>query len=99
MDIHRKHACHVADAEDASAGQFPVHIALQRDKIIYILHMLFLIENGLVQVGNAPSLGYIVPEYLCQLFSGRSCNGISPGAEGHQKLSVLVKCHIAVHHG
>ena len=60
---------------------------------------LFFIEDGLVEMGNAPSLRDIVPEYLCQLPGGRTCNGVPPGAEGHQKLALFIKCHITVHHG
>ena len=99
MDIHREHARHITDTQNTSACQLPVHISLQRNEVVDILHMLFLIENGLVQMSNAPSLGNVVPEYLCQLPGGRACDGISPGAEGHQKFTFFIKRHITVHHG
>ena len=99
MDVHREHACHITNAQNTSACQLPVHISLQRNEVVDILHMLFFIEDGLVEMGNAPSLRDIVPEYLCQLPGGRTCNGVPPGAEGHQKLALFIKCHITVHHG
>ena len=99
MDVHREHACHIADPKDPFPGQHPVYITLQCNEIINILYMLLLIQDGLVQVGNAPSLGHIVPENPSQLLRSRPCDGIPPCAEGNQELPILIKRHVTVHHG
>ena len=61
--------------------------------------MLLAVQNRLIQMGNAPSLGNIVLEQFGQFPGSLTGNGISPGAEGHQLLSVFIKYQIAVHHG
>ena len=49
-------------------------------------------------MGNTPSLGNIILEYSGQFLCRFRCNRIPPCTEGHQKLPVFVKCHIAMHH-
>ncbi|CCY84210.1 unknown [Clostridium sp. CAG:149] len=61
--------------------------------------MLFPIQHGLIQMGDAPSLGNVVGKELRQLLCRLPGHGISPGPEGHEKVSVLPEGHIAVHHG
>ena len=50
-------------------------------------------------MGDRPPLGNIEAKQRCQLFRCLAGDGVSPGAEGRQLLSVLVKGQIAVHHG
>ena len=50
-------------------------------------------------MGNAPSLRDVVLEQLGKLCGRLSGDGVSPGSEGHQLVSLLVKYQIAVHHG
>ena len=38
MDVHREHACHITNAQNTSACQLPVHISLQRNEVVDILH-------------------------------------------------------------
>ena len=95
----RAHAGRFADAQHLFPGKLPVHIALQRGQIADILYMLLLIQNRLVQMGDAPSLGNIEFKQLCQLYRSLLRNGISPGTEGHHQLSRLIKGHVAMHHG
>ena len=47
---------------------------------------------------DAPSLRNVILKEFCELLTRFLCDRISPCPEGHQKLSVLVKCHIPMHH-
>ena len=60
--------------------------------------MLFPVQDRLVKMGDAPSLGDVVLEQLGELFGSFSRDIVSPGAERHQEIVILVKCHISVHH-
>ncbi|MPM71490.1 hypothetical protein SDC9_118455 [bioreactor metagenome] len=75
-----------------------MHIPGKRREITKLLHMWFLIEDGLVQVGDGPSLGNRVIEELTELFSGCACHGISPGTEWDQQFTFLVKGKVPMHH-
>ena len=61
--------------------------------------MFLTIQNGLVQMGNAPALRNIEGKFLRQLICRFTCDIVPPGAEGRQLLAVLVKGQVAVHHG
>ena len=60
--------------------------------------MRLLVQNGLIQVGNAPSLGNVEVQHLAQLGGCFAGDGVAPGAKRCQLVSVLVKGKIAVHH-
>ena len=64
-----------------------------------IHHMLVLIQHTLIKVGYGPSLGNIKIKELCKLVSGLPRYSVSPGSEGDHQLVLIVKYHIAVHHG
>ena len=61
--------------------------------------MGFTVEYGVVQMGDAPPLGDIVPEQLRQ--PGRRVGGyrVAPGAELCQLAPFGVQGEVAVHHG
>ena len=99
LRIDGKHARSLADAEHLSAGQLPVHIARKGGQISDILHMLLPVQDGLIEMSDAPSLGNIELKGFRQLHGRLFRDGIPPGPEGHQHLSVFVKRKIAVHHG
>ena len=71
----------------------------QGGKKINFGQMAFAVQNGLIQVGNAPPLRNVEGEKVCQGLRGPAGGSVAPGAEGHQQLSVFIKGHIAVHHG
>ena len=60
--------------------------------------MLLLGQDCLIQVCDAPSLGNVEVEKGRQLLAGFLGHGISPGTEGHEKLSCCVERHITMHH-
>ena len=70
----------------------------QRGKERYVLHVLFLIQDGLIQMGNAPPLGNVKAKQGRKLLYCLSRHGVSPGTEGNKKLAVLVESHVSVHH-
>ena len=61
--------------------------------------MLLMIQDSLIQVGNAPSLRDIKAEHFCQFVRSLLCHGISPSAEGYQQFILFIEYHVAVHHG
>ena len=46
-----------------------------------------------------PSLGNWKVKNFCQFLGSRRCHGVSPSPEWYQKFLILVKRHIAMHHG
>ena len=63
-----------------------------------LAHVGLTVQNGLIQVGDAPPLGHVELEQLGELLRRVGGDGVLPGAEGHQQVPVLVKGQIAVHH-
>ena len=65
----------------------------------HILHVRLPVEHGLVEMSNAPPLGNVERKPGGEGFGRGLGGGVSPGAEGCQQASVLVKGQITVHHG
>ena len=61
--------------------------------------MLFFIQDRLIQMGHAPSLGNIKIKKFRKLYRCFFGNGIPPGTERHHQLSLFIESHIAMHHG
>ena len=61
--------------------------------------MLFVIENGLVQVRDRPAFWDVELEEFRQLFVSFMRIGIAPGAERNKELTVLIEGEVAMHHG
>ena len=59
LAIDGKHARSVANAQHLLAGQLPMHIACQRGQISDILDMGFLVQDGLIEVRDAPAMGNV----------------------------------------
>ena len=59
----------------------------------------FLVQNGLVKVGDGPPLGDIEAEQGCQFRRRLPRDGVLPGSEGRQQVPILVESKVAVHHG
>ena len=64
-----------------------------------VLDVLFAVQNGLIEMRHRPTRGDVIVEKLGELIARGLGAVVSPGAEGHEKLVVLVEDHIAVHHG
>jgi len=60
--------------------------------------MLLAVQDGLIQMGDAPSLRDVEPEQLRQLVRRFLGDGIAPGAERDHQLILLIEGHVAVHH-
>ena len=97
--INGEHTAGLAHAHGLHAGQLPVNVACQGGQVSNILHMLFAVEHGLIQVRNAPALGNVEAQQLSQFSCSRAGHGVAPGAETCQLLAVLIKGQIAMHHG
>ena len=61
--------------------------------------MLLVVENALVEMGDAPAERDVVVEELGEFSSSLSGIGVTPSAEGNHDFVLLVESHIAVHHG
>ena len=61
--------------------------------------MVFLVQDGLVEVGDTPPFWNIEVKQLRQLFSCLAGNVVPPSPERYKQVAVLVKRHVAVHHG
>src|SRR5262245_47150179 len=64
-----------------------------------ILDMRFFVQDRLVEMRNAPTLGNVeleqIGEFLCRLCSDR----VSPCTKRDEQISVRIESLIAVHHG
>ena len=97
--INGEHTGGLADAHHLFSGEQVVDVACQGGEEGDVSHMVFLVQNGLVQMGNAPALGNVEVQGGGQLFGSLAGDGVSPGAEACQLVAVLVKGKVAVHHG
>ena len=73
-------------------------IACQRGQIADILDMGFLVQYRLIEVGNAPTLGNVELEQFCEFLCCLSGYGVAPCTKRDEQISILIECHIAVHH-
>ena len=96
--VDGKHARGLADAHKLLPGEPPVDIARECREEGDVLHMLFTVQDGLVQMGDAPALRDIEVKQLCQLRCRFVSDRIAPGAKLCQLSSLSVKGQIAVHH-
>ena len=89
----------IADAEHLLTAELPVHIAGQRRQKRDILDMLFPIEDGLIEMRDAPALRDVEAEELRELGSGLTRDVVAPGPERSELFARLVERQVAVHHG
>ena len=97
--VNREHAGGIAHAEDLLTGELPVHVTGECGEVSHLGDVLFLVEHGLVQVSDGPTLGDVVLEQLGELLVSFGGVGVLPGAERHQQFAGLVECEVTVHHG
>ena len=97
--VDGKDAGGIADAQHLLAGELPVDIARQRGQEGNVPDVLLAVEDGLIEVGNAPPLRDVEVEALGQRRGGGQGGGVAPCAERRQLVPGLVKRQIAVHHG
>ena len=96
--VDGEHAGGVADAEDALAREHAVDVSGQGGEIVQLRQMGLFFEHRLIKMRDAPSLRDVEAKEPGELFGGLSRDGVAPGAEGDEQLSVFVKGQIAVHH-
>ena len=111
VGIDGNHTRSIADAEDLLVGETPVNVAGEGGEIGDVLNVLFAVQDGLIEVRNAPTEWDVVVEELAELGSSLAGVGVAPGAERCEDLLTLgnrcpaggfaigTKGHIAVHHG
>ena len=76
-----------------------MYVAGQRGQILDVADVLLIVEDGLIQVADAPAQRDVVVEELRQLGSSLARIGVAPSAERHHYFLLLVEGHVAVHHG
>ena len=97
--VDGQHAGGVADAQHALARQLPVDVSGQRRQEVNGGHMGLAVQNGLVEVRDAPAQGDVVNKELGQPGGGGTGVRVAPRAEGYEDVLLLVEGHVAVHHG
>ena len=96
--VNREHARGIADAEYLLTAELPVHIAGQRRQKSDVLDMVFFIEDGLIEVRDAPALRDVEAEEIRELTCRLARDVVAPGPERCELLAILIKRQIAVHH-
>src|SRR5690554_3795626 len=74
-------------------------IACQGGLIADSFDMGFLVQYRLIEVGNAPTMGNVELEQFSEGRGSLRGRGVSPCTKRDEKISVLIECHITVHHG
>ena len=97
--VDGEHAGGFAHAHDVFAGEHVVHMAGQCGQAGELGQMRFAVQDGLVQVRNAPALGNVKAQQRGQLFGCGTGHGVAPGAEFAELAAVFVKGQVAMHHG
>ena len=97
--VDGEHAGSVSHAQHLPARQLPVNVPGQRGQEGHVFDMGFFIQNSLIQMSDAPALGYVELKQLGQILGSFRRHGIAPGAERGQQLALRVKRQITVHHG
>ena len=76
-----------------------MHPAGQRREEADGRDMGLIVQDGLVEMGQAPALRHIEGERFGQLFGRLAGNGVPPGAEGNEQVHIRIEGKVAVHHG
>ena len=98
VGVDGDHTRCIAHTEDELPGDLPVHIAGKRGEVFDVGHVLLVVEDGLVEMADAPTQRDVVVEELRQFSGCLAGVGVAPSAEGHENLGLVVESHIAVHH-
>ena len=96
--VDREHSRGLAHAHLVFAGELPVDVAGQRGEVGDPRHVRLLLQDRLVQVGDAPALRHGEVEERRQLGAGLAGDVVPPGAERHQQLPLDVQGYVPVHH-
>ena len=96
--VDGEHTGGLAHAHHVFSGEHIVDIGGQGGDVGDLADMGLAVQDGLIEVGDAPTLGHVELKELCELLRRIGGDGILPGAEGHQQVPVLVKGQVAVHH-
>ena len=97
--VNGEHTRGLAHAHAVLPGEPPVYVSGQSSQVGELLYMALAEPYGPVQVGDAPALGDVEPEALCQQGGLLLGDGIAPGAELRKLPALPVKGQVAVHHG
>lgn len=98
LAVDGEHAGGLADADGVFAREQKMHIACQRCDVRDVPHVIFPVQDRLIQVRDRPALRDVEAERLCELLGGFPGHGVLPCAERNEQTPVLVKGEIAVHH-
>ena len=85
--VDREHPRGLAHAHLVLARERPVDVAGQGGEVGDPLHVGLVVEDRLVQVGDAPALRHGEVEERGQLGAGLAGDVVAPGAERHQQLA------------
>ncbi len=97
--VDGEHAGSIIHAQHILAGKQKMHIARQRRQVSNPGNMILSVQQCLIQVSHAPTLGNVILQQLGQGLGSLPGGGILPGAERCQQIPVLVEGQVAVHHG
>jgi hypothetical protein len=99
LDIDGEHARGIPDSDDFLSGQLPMNVSRECGDVGDVFHMGLIVEDGLMKMGNAPSLRDGIAQDAGELLGCLRCDVVAPGAKGCEKPILVVKHQISVHHG
>ncbi len=98
LAVDGEHTAGFAHTHGVDAGEHIMDVPRQGGDVGNLGNVGFLVQNGLVEVGDGPPLGNVEAEQGRQFRRRLPRDGVLPGAEGRQQVPVHVKSQIAVHH-
>ena len=96
--INREHTGSIANSQHFLSRHLPVNVSCKCRHIGNVLYMICIIQDCLIQMCDTPSQRNIILEQINQNLCCCTCITIPPGCKWRQQISLLIKCHISVHH-
>ena len=96
--VDGEHAGRLVQAHHVLAGEPPVDVRGQRLEMGQLRQVRLAVEDGLVEVGDAPALRHREVQERRQLGAGGAGDVVAPRAERDQQVATGVEGDVAVHH-
>ena len=96
--VNRKHARGIPHREAVLAREEPVRIARKRREGGDARNVLLTVNDGLIDMGDAPPFGDVEREELGKLVSSDRRRGVAPGTERYEQPAFVIKRQVSMHH-
>src|SRR4051794_41074654 len=67
--------------------------------MVNIGYMRFFVQDGLIEVGNAPALRNVELEQLGEFLCGLAGDSVAPRPKGNQQVIISIEGQVTMHHG